>query len=752
MIRRSYFFCFLALFALCNTVFSQDNITGINVIPKPNSMRVNNGKYNLNKKINVFIDGSVKDKDFVFQLLKRNLSDNIVSTKDNADIRLIIDKNDSLGNEESYKLTVTPSLIDVIAYTDKGLFYGLQTLFQLKDKQGYIQSIQINDRPRFAYRGVMLDCSRHFMSVDFIKRLLTQMSRFKLNTFHWHIVDGGGWRMESKKYPLLQQKATIRTESDWDKWWQGSQKFLEYGDKNGYGDFYTQEQIKEIVDHASKLHINIIPEIEMPGHSNELFAAYPELSCGGSWGKNISEVCPANEKVYRFYEDILSEVMALFPSKYIHIGGDEASKDEWKKCPRCKELMAKEGFSSPEQLQSYMITRMEKFLNKHGREIIGWDEILEGGLAPGATVMSWRGEEGGIKAANMNHNVVMTPGKYLYLDFYQANPETEPRAIGGYTPIKQVYSYNPIPKELPQDKHKYVLGAQANLWTEYVPDEKHAEYMLFPRILALSEVDWTNQDIRDYKDFMRRVNYQNKEMIAKGINAFPLKNIDVRQVVDTQKKEIVVFFEAEQNPATIRYTLDGKTPDKNSSLYDDSKGVVVKTKANIVAALFDKDGKMLYSPVSIKVNYHKAIGKKVTYEKEFMYKKQYEAGGDGALTDGYVGRSSHTDGTWQGFMSNIDLTVDMEKATNISKVSARFMDSAGAWIHIPGDMSVYYSNDNKKWSLLGVCKAPKISPKGKPLFIDFNVAKKAKARFIKIKATNVQDKGHWLFVDEVVVE
>lgn len=343
----------------------------------------------------------------------------------------------------------------------------------------------------------------------------------------------------------------------------------------------------------------------------------------------------------------------------------------------------------------------------------------------------------------------MTPSKYVYLDFYQAKPEIEPRAIGGYTPIKQVYSYNPIPKELTKDEAKYVLGAQANLWTEYVPNERHAEYMLFPRILALAEVDWTDQNKRNYNDFMQRLNVINKELINSGINAFPLKNIDIKQKVDTINKQMVVYLDPELSPSTIRYTTDGTRPQKDSPIYKDS--IVVKGAATITASLFDNKENALYSPVSIRVDYHKAIGKKVTYAKDTRYRNQYSAGGDKALTDGYVGRSSYSDGTWQGFIGNFDITIDLGYIEDISSVSERFMEASGAWVHIPGEVKVFTSLDDVNWSLYGSMKAPQISHNGKPLFITYKVNGKAKARYIRVTATNVHRKGSWLFTDEVVV-
>ena len=421
---------------------------------------------------------------------------------------------DSLNNKEAYFLIIDSKRITIKAASQEGFFYGFQTLLQLfpdtiKSNEEYIlPALSIEDWPEFAWRGAHLDVCRHFYSVEFVKKYIDLMSKHKLNTFHWHLTEDQGWRIEIKKYPKLTEIGSVRKETIVAK------NFDPYiGDSIEYGGFYTQEQIKEIVKYADDRFITVVPEIEMPGHSLGALAAYPELSCTGNsfevltkWGVSDDIYCAGNDSVFVFLENVLDEVLELFPSKYIHIGGDEAPKTRWEHCSKCQSRIKTEGLKNEHELQSYFITRIEKYLNSKGRQIIGWDEILEGGLAPNASVMSWRGESGGIEAANQNHYVVMTPGKPCYFDHYQTeDKENEPLAIGGYNSLESVYLYNPMPEELPKDKQKYILGAQANVWTEYMPNAKHVEYMVYPRLCALSEVLWTASKQRDFMNFKQRM-------------------------------------------------------------------------------------------------------------------------------------------------------------------------------------------------------------------------------------------------------
>lgn len=421
---------------------------------------------------------------------------------------------------EGYHLQCSHNGITIESTDGSGLFYALQSLMQMTDAaykppvhgaQAMVQvpCADINDYPRFPYRGMHLDCGRHFFPVSFIKVYLDLMARYKINTFHWHLTEDQGWRIEIKKYPLLTQVGSIRTQTLVGH--EGSNQY----DGQSYGGFYTQDEIKDVVEYARERYITVIPEIEMPGHSLAALTAYPYLGCTGGpyavatrWGVFPDIYCAGKDSTFDFLDSVLVEVMALFPSHYIHIGGDEAPKTRWENDPRDQALMKSLGLTTADQLQSYFIQRIEKFLNSKGRDIIGWDEILEGGLAPNATVMSWRGEGGGIAAARQHHHVIMTPGDWLYFDHGQGDPAREPLNIGGYLPLSKVYSYNPVPDSLTDSEKQYILGAQANLWTEYIATPEKVEYMLMPRMLALSEIDWTPLDKKDYSNFLQRLPFQ----------------------------------------------------------------------------------------------------------------------------------------------------------------------------------------------------------------------------------------------------
>ena len=421
---------------------------------------------------------------------------------------------------------VRHSGILIRATSGAGLFYGIQTLLQLSQPSGTgysIASVEVQDSPRFAYRGLMLDVSRHFFSKEFVKKQIDALAFYKINRLHLHLTDAAGWRIEIKKYPLLTEFAAWRTDANWKTWWNGGRKYLRFDEPGASGGYYTQDDIREIVEYARQHFITIIPEIEMPAHSEEVLAAYPQLSCAGEPYKN-ADFCIGNEETFTFLENVLTEVMALFPSEYIHIGGDEAGMAAWKTCPKCQKRMKDEHLSHVDELQSYLIHRIEKFLNDHGRRLLGWDEILKGGLAPNATVMSWRGEEGGITAVTSGHRAIMTPGGYCYLDSYQDAPYSQPEAIGGYLPLKKVYSYNPVSTSLSAEQAKLVYGAQVNLFTEYVPTPEHVEYMLYPRTLALAEVAWSAPERKSWPDFYARALKAVTDLQAKGYHTFDLKS------------------------------------------------------------------------------------------------------------------------------------------------------------------------------------------------------------------------------------
>ena len=498
----------------------------LSIIPIPLKAELQGGAFVINEQTQVWIDAPEADKNILQEYLAASPLKLSVATETPASNAIVLKQVAELPGVESaegYVLTATKKGVEVQAKSGAGLFYGVQTLLQMATDGNQIALGTITDEPRFEYRGMMLDVSRHFFGLDFVKKQIDAMAYYKLNRLHIHLTDAAGWRIEIKKYPRLTNFAAWRSGKTWKEWWNGDRKYMEEGSEGAEGGYFTQDQCREIVEYAKKHYITVIPEIEMPSHSEEVLTAYPELSCTHVPYKQ-ADFCVGNEKTFEFLENVLLEVMEIFPSEYIHVGGDEASKQSWKTCPLCQARMKKEGMKEIDELQSYLIKRMEKFLNKHGRNLLGWDEILEGGLAPNATVMSWRGVEGGLKAIEGGHRAIMSPGGYCYFDSYQDAPHTQPEAIGGYLPLKKVYSYDPIPETFTPEQAALMYGVQANLWAEYIPTPEHLEYMIYPRILALAEVAWSHVANKNYEDFHGRALKAVDELRSKGYNTFDLKN------------------------------------------------------------------------------------------------------------------------------------------------------------------------------------------------------------------------------------
>ena len=517
---------FLWVLGMCLTAHS---LKAQSVIPVPLKMEQGTGCFLLSENTKLYINLQGLEAQLLencLQALPVHLKKGKKKDTQNMLSLLITEKNHQLPSPESYTLSVTPQQILIRATSGAGLFYGMQTLLQLAQPSGAgsysIASVEIEDTPRFAYRGLMLDVSRHFSTKEFIKKQIDALAYYKINRLHLHLTDAAGWRLEIKKYPLLTEFAAWRTDPTWKQWWNGGRKYVRFDAPGAYGGYYTQDDIREILEYARQHYITVIPEIEMPSHSEEVLAAYPQLSCSGEPYKN-SDFCVGNEETFTFLENVLTEVMELFPSEYIHIGGDEAGKSAWKTCPKCQKRMTDEHLTNVDELQSYLIHRIEKFLNNHGRHLLGWDEILQGGIAPNATVMSWRGEEGGIAAVTSGHRAIMTPGAYCYLDSYQDAPYSQPEAIGGYLPLKKVYSYNPVPASLTAEQAKLVYGVQGNLWVEYIPTPEHVEYMIYPRILALAETAWSAPERKSWPDFHTRALSAVADLQAKGYHPFDLK-------------------------------------------------------------------------------------------------------------------------------------------------------------------------------------------------------------------------------------
>ena len=500
---------------------------GIDVIPMPRSVEYHSGNFTISPETKFYTNLSAESRQALTDYLEGTSLGSVPfaeSATGNNGIELNLCDSSIVTGNEAYRIEIDKKGIRLSASTETGIFYGLQTLLQLLNNSDNktLPALTINDSPRFPYRGLHLDVSRHFFDKEFVKKQLDAMAYFKMNRLHWHLTDGAGWRIEIKKYPRLTSFAAWRPFDKLNDWWVGGRTFCEQDDPRAVGGYYTQDDIREVVAYAAERHITIIPEIEMPGHSEEVLATYPELSCSGKPYVN-ADFCIGTEKTFEFLENVLLEVIDLFPSEYIHIGGDEASKSSWKTCPRCQKRMADEHLNSVDELQSYMIHRIEKFLNDHGRKIIGWDEIIEGGLSPTATVMSWRGEDGGIKAVKAGNQAIMTPGKYCYLDAFQDAPNTQPMAIGGYLTLEKVYSFEPVPDSLSTKEAELILGVQGNVWTEHIPTPEHYEYMIYPRILALAEIGWSPSEVKKWDNFHTRALQAVNMLREQGYNPFPLE-------------------------------------------------------------------------------------------------------------------------------------------------------------------------------------------------------------------------------------
>ncbi len=666
-------------------------------------------------------------------------------------ISATLNPDDQWCGAEGYRLRISPNGIDISAQNEAGIFYAFQTLSQLMppdflaDKPGVmpltdvsLPCMNIDDRPRFSWRGMNLDCGRHFMEVDFIKRYIDLLALHKMNVFHWHLTEDQGWRIEIKKYPELTRVGAWRKEDD------GSI----------YGGFYTQDQIREVVAYAAARYITVVPEIEMPGHSVAALASYPQLSCTGGpfevekrWGVFKDIYCAGNDSSFAFIEDVLVEVMALFPSTYIHIGGDEAPKTRWEACPKCQARMEAEHLSSGEELQSYFIRRIEKFLNAHGRRLIGWDEILEGGLAPSATVQSWRGMDGGMEAAESGHDAIMSPTSHCYFDYSVSS-----------TNLEHVYSFEPVPAELPSDKQHHILGAECCMWTETAPQEV-VDSRVFPRLCALCEVMWSDTSGRSFGNFHQRMQEHYKRLDALGVRyGYERDPIQMDIHYDAQTESFVAHAEAGQPGLSLHFSIDGTDPDASSPLLN-GKLQLMKTMELKVAAI--RSGAGITAIESRKVVRHAALGK--PYAITYPYSKKYVAGGDSNLTDGLRGTASYRDRLWQGYEGvDFEAVIHLGRKTSISKVSVGTLQSSLAWIYHPLRMEVFISEDAADWVKAGECENTVPQTDAATSVQDMVVAFKAtKAKFVKVYLTAMHRNPDWhpgaggktwLFLDEIIVE
>lgn len=670
-------------------------------------------------------------------------------------------------NPEAYQLKVDASQVVISSPSEAGVFYGIQTLRKAVDvaegSNVELPAVEINDQPRFGYRGMMLDVGRHFFSMDEIKTYIDMMALHNINRFHWHLSEDQGWRIEIKKYPKLTEIGSMRKETVIGH---NSGKY----DGKPYGGFYTQEQAKEIVAYAAERYITVIPEIDLSGHMQAALAAYPELGCTGGpyevwtqWGVSDNVLCAGNDQTIQFIKDVLAEIVEIFPSEYIHVGGDECPKDKWKTCPKCQARIKALGLKSDnkhtkeERLQSYVIHEAEEFLNSKGRKMIGWDETLEGGLAPNATVMSWRGEAGGIEAAKQHHDVVMTPNTYLYFDYYQSkDTETEPMAIGGYLPMERVYSYEPMPKSLSPEEQKYIVGVQANLWTEYIPDFKQVQYMVLPRMAALCESQWCAPEKKNYEAFLQRVSRLIDIYAKNGWNyATHIFDVMLDLKPNTETGTLDAVARTIDN-APIYYTLDGSEPTTASEKYTDVIKIDKPCTLRTVAIRPSGSSKITNDEIS----FSKSSMKPITMLQPIN--KQYEFSGATVLVDGMTGNMNYKTGRWIAFYTNdLEAVIDLKEATEISSMTLHTCVEKGDWVFDTRGITVSVSDDNQTFKEVASEAYPAMK-ESDPNQIYTHELKfdPVKTRYVKVKALSEQKIPSWhggkgnpgfLFVDEIIL-
>lgn len=734
--------------------------TTVQIIPKPQQITQYATGMALNQNTTIYADETFKAAPgFLLFYLQNGAGIGSRSTsEEDANIRFILDNSQP---DEGYKLTISEEKITIKASTGAGAFYAVQSLRQLlpermerinsmPNQSVVLPCLEIVDAPQFTYRGMHLDVARHFFPKEFIMEYIAALAMLKMNYFHWHLTDDQGWRIEIKQFPKLTTHAAYRDETLIGHYNESPQQF----DGTTYGGFYTQEDIKEVVAFATQLNVTVIPEIEMPGHAQAAISAYPELGCTGAqvpvatkWGVFENIYCP-NQKTFAFLEGVLTEVIDLFPGEYIHIGGDEAPKKQWETCNHCQKLISDLNLEDAHGLQSYFIRKMEAFINSKGRKIIGWDEILEGGLAPNATVMSWRGTKGAVEAAKEGHDVILTPTSHAYFDYYQADHADEPLAIGGFLPLKKAYSFDPIPKELSEDEAKFVLGAQGNIWTEYMKTETQVEYMAFPRVLAMSEVVWngpSEDNEQTYPEFLNRVVNFNKRLDILDINyANHLYDIEGSIVKDDGQ----VFYELTSpiEGSVIKYTMNLSTLEKTYS------GPIPLHTHTVLEAAVQRSKTEKGRPFKQRINFHKGIKGTVALNTEPH--AAYGAGGKEALINGISGNDSrYGDKEWLGFWGDdLEIAIDLGKETKVTKVTTRFYNAPGQWIYAPKSVDLVYDiekpfifKDLKNTSTL--------------VEAQFNIDANTRYLTLRIPSYGVIPEGQqgagnkaWTFIDEIIIE
>lgn len=763
--------CLLALVAACSSV---QQSADYRVVPLPNEITPMEGKaFTLDNRVKILYPEGDADMQrnagflagYVLESTGKTLAVEAGATGSHA---IVLRLGLQTENPESYLLEVNEDQVTITGSSAAGVFYGIQTLRKslpvAKDAQVVLPPVRVNDAPRFAYRGMMLDVCRHFFSLDSVKRYIDMLALHNINRFHWHLTDDQGWRIEIKKYPQLTQIGSQRKETVIGR---NSGKY----DGIPYGGYYTQEEAREIVAYAKDRYITVIPEFEMPGHMQGVLAAFPELGCTGGpydvwtqWGVSEDVICAGNDKSLELIKDVLAELIEIFPSEYIHVGGDECPKTRWEKCPKCQAKIRQLGLkddkehTAEQRLQSYIITEAEKFLNAHGRKIIGWDEILEGGVAPNATVMAWRGAGEGVKAAKMRHDVIMVPTTYFYFDYYQTNIlDEEPLAIGGYVPIEKVYSFEPYQKELTAEENKHIIGLQANLWTEYITSFRHVEYMVLPRMAALSEIQWTQPQFKDYGDFLERMPKMFDIYDIYGYNyARHLFDVKANFLPDTVAGTLTVTLST-LDGANIHYTLDGTKPSANSPKY--TGPLTLKENCTFKAAAIRPAGSSRVYTAEINLN--KASLKPIALLQPL--KAPYIFNGALNLVDGLTGDANYKTGRWIAFYGNdMEAVIDFKQPTEISSVEIHTCVEKGDWVFDARGFSVAVSDDGKNFTAVASEDYPVATPDSPNGVLAHKLTFEPRnARYLKVVALSERRIPDWhtgkgytgfLFVDEIVVE
>ncbi len=678
---------FIVLFALLLgslSLSAQDN----QITPAPSLFEAGDGELDATQTLKLYMDEYVTDRETLLEAARATGLDIKLVRRPAKQGYINFISDGEYVSEEQYYLYIEEDGIEISAATPAGYFYALQTLRQIVENNpdGKLPACSMLDYPRFEYRGILIDVSRHFRSLDFLKRQIDMMARLKMNRLHLHLTDAAGWRMEIDSYPRLTSYAAWRTPATWKEWWYGDRQYVEEGSEGAYGGYYTKAELRELVAYAADRYITIIPEIEMPGHSDEVLAAYPELRCS-HLPERQGELCIGKEATFEMMQAILDEVIEVFPSEYIHIGGDEASKENWKLCEDCQRRMREEGLESVEELQSYMIHRIEEYLNARGRQIIGWDEILQGGLAPNATVMSWRGEEGGIAAAEAGHYVIMSPHGYCYIDAPQDAPPTQPEAIGGYLPLEKVYSYDPAPETVSAKVAYHIKGVQANLWAEFIPTDEHYEMMLWPRAIAIAEVGWSKPQVKNFDNFRSRALDIVERMQMEGYHPFDLKN----EIGDRP-----------ESCEPIDHLALGKTVTYNyPSFYYGPQYAA----AGDVALVDGLRGTWTYA--------------------------------DGRW-QGFLGRGG------------VDVTIDMGEPTVVHSIKADFMQYCGPGVFMPCKVEIWGSLDGENFEPLTVIDY-EVTYEDIPSFMNFGWEGETEVRYIRYKAHRSRFSGFLFVDEIVVL-